>query len=154
MLSFIVFLHLNKAESIETQLNSRSSPKYFPKAGCLGKALAEQGGSVLSAVELCYLRFVAMFGSESRYCEMPVRFLAAAHAWHTGPGCATALRGLNLLYNPLPAWDILLCWPLLGSRRSLRSLYKHQYASAVLTMGQGQHLCPLQRPSVSHSLHL
>lgn len=36
---FIIFFHFIKADSIETQLNSRSSPKYFPKAGLFRERL-------------------------------------------------------------------------------------------------------------------
>lgn len=57
--------------------------------------------------ELCYLRFVAAFGTESRYCKMPVDSLAAAHGWHTGPSYASTPGGTNLLCDPFQAWDTL-----------------------------------------------
>lgn len=36
---FITFLHLNKSETTKTQLNGRSSPKYFPKASLFRESL-------------------------------------------------------------------------------------------------------------------
>lgn len=68
-------------------------PNIFLKPACLGKALAKQGDGKLSAVELCYLRLVAMFGAENRYCKMPVYALAAAPSWHTRPGYLSAPGG-------------------------------------------------------------
>lgn len=105
---FITFLHLNKADSIENRLNGRNFPKYFCKASLFRERFGwTRRQRVPSAAELCYLRFVAMFGSTSRYCKMPVDSLAAAHPARLSqcPG------GMNLLYDPLQAWDNLLCRP-------------------------------------------
>lgn len=97
-----------------------------------------------SAVEPSYLRFVATFGSESRYCKTLVDSPAVSWGWHTGPGYAGARGGPDLLCHPLQAWDTLLCWPhwcdpSLGARSSL---HKHRHCSAVPTRVRDSVLVP------------
>jgi len=73
-------------------------PNIFLKPTCSGQDLAKQEDSMLSAVELSYLRFAAMFGTESRYCKMPVDSLAAAQ----GLSYASARGGDGFALEPPP----------------------------------------------------
>lgn len=64
-------LRLNKRTPSKPSSIAEVPPNIFLKLVCLGKDLAKQGDGVPGAAELCYLRFVAMFGTESRYCGSP-----------------------------------------------------------------------------------
>lgn len=54
-----------------------------------------------SAVEPPYLRFVATFGTESRYCKMPVDSLAAAQGGTLGQAMPVP-QGEKLALRPPP----------------------------------------------------
>lgn len=116
-------LRLNKRTPSKPSSIAEVPPNIFLKLVCLGKDLAKQGDGVPGAAELCYLRFVAMFGTESRYCGSP--------AWQSAPlapqarPCQCPGRGEFVPSRP-QAW----CNPAPGARSSL---HKHQRTSAVLT---------------------
>lgn len=99
---FITFLHLNKAESLKPNSIAEVHSNIFIKPACLGKDLARQGHSLLSAVELHYLRCVVTFGTESRYCKMSVWLPGSSTGLAQWAGLCQCLGGVNLFCG-LPA---------------------------------------------------